>query len=459
MRKDKYLYQQCHEKGNVILFCGLPATLKTFLAVRLSGRLGYGYLPSRAMGKINHNNTAMFLQKSRIKRYQELAKVVHAAIEFGANVVVDGGFVTSVARNKVLETINQNIAIIIHCVCDDKMRLKRLEARAKDKLDYENKSAASILKSYKKYSDAVTEESPEIELQEGKIQAVLEVNTSNMTLKWKGSPPKELSKKTTTILKELLKEYEQNESIYRENELATHFDTFADDYDSTTEWRRNKKILQSLQTTAIPKSSRVLYIGAGTGLASAWYAKHGHTVTGVDISPKMLQRASERLNLVLLGSGTKLPFINNYFDLIVIHQCLHYVEPGRLLKEAHRTLKKGGLITIASAVCPNEKAKHFWREFKNATQPLRLEVFTSQDIIHLVEETGFTFQQQINSSIVRTDKIKSLQQRARSIPGGCIPFLKNIESLASELFPELELHISGDVLTYHQYWVTIWAEK
>lgn len=447
------------KNSKAIIFCGLPATLKTFLSVRLSGRIGYAYLPTKAIRSVLGKTDGNVLYQDRLDRYSDLSKIVHSILGFGADVVVDGGFPTSESKKIILNKTNPEHTIIIHCTCDDKTRIKRLGKRANDKSDYESQSAKEILQNVSNRNDSFQEEDPELELKNGKINSMLVVNTSKMSLKWKGNPPKDLSKKVNLIIKDLLKEYKQNETTFLENEIIKHFDSFADEYDDTTEWRKNKKILQSLQTSSIPNPSRVLDIGAGTGLASQWYSEQGHNVTGIDISPKMLQKASERLNFVLLGSGTKLPFINNYFNLILIRQCLHYVETQQLLSEAQRVLNKGGLIIISSAVCPNEDTKNFWREFKNATQPLRLEVFTLADIKKLSKKTGCKFIKEIHCSLIRKEKIDSIKKRARNIPGGLHSFLRNMEKLTSKLFPELEFRIQNDHLIYRQYWVTIWAKK
>jgi ubiquinone/menaquinone biosynthesis C-methylase UbiE/predicted kinase len=444
---------------SIILFCGLPATLKTYLSVRLSGRLGYAYMPTKAIGSIYNYAGSSKLYQKRIDRYSVLAKAVQAAHSFGANIVVDGGFPTSVSRKIVLDKTNPEHTILIHCICDDQTRIKRLERRAKDKLDYENESAEDILQNLKDNKDLMQEENPEAELNNGKVNSLLTVDTKKMDLSWKGNPPTDLCVSITIIIKELLEEYSQNKFSALENEITHHFNDFAGEYDNTTEWRKDDEILKSLQTNSIPDTSRVLDIGTGTGLASEWYTKQGHLVAGIDISPKMLQKASDRLNFVLLGNGTQLPFIDNYFDLIIIRQCLHYVNAMQLLQETHRVLKIGGLIVVSGAICTSNEIKHFWTEFKNATQPLRLEIFTPKDIKDLLENSGYKIIKEKNYSLIRKDKIVSIEKRARNIPGGLHSFLINIEKLSSKLFPELEFKIQNEQLEYRQNWVTIWAEK
>lgn len=443
----------------LILFCGLPATLKTYLSVRLSGRLGYAYIPAKAIGNITGKTEANALYESRINRYSDLKNIIDAALNFGANLVVDGGFPTSKSRNIILNGKSPDYTILIHCTGDDNTRVKRLERRAKDNLDYENKSAEDILQNLKDHKELIQEEDPEIELKNEKVNSLLTVDTTNMSLSWKGNPPKELNDSITIIIQELLGEYHQTKISTLENEITRHFNDFAEEYDYTTEWRKNDEVLKLLQTNSIPDTGRVLDIGTGTGLASEWYTKQGHFVAGIDISPNMLQKASNRLNFVLLGNGTQLPFLNNYFDLVIIRQCLHYVNAKQLLHEANRVLKVGGLIVVSGAICTNNEMKHFWAEFKNATQPLRLEVFTPEDLKDILKNSGHKIIEEKHYSLTRKEKISSIEKRARNIPGGLNSFLSNMEKLTSQLFPELEFKIQNEQLEYRQNWVTIWAEK
>ncbi len=445
--------------NNTILFCGLPVSLKTYLSVRLSGRIGYAYIPTKAIGIISGKMDSNTLFQTRMDRYSDLAKVVQSVLNFGANLIVDGGFPTSESRNIILNKTNPENTIIIHCTCDDETRIKRLEKRAKDNLDYEYKSAENILQNLKDQKELIQEEDPENELKNGKVSSLLTVDTTKMSLSWKGNPSKDLYDSITEIIQELLKEYDKHKTNSSENKITQYFDDFAGEYDSTTEWRKDDEILESLQTNSIHVPSRVLDIGTGTGLASEWYTKQGHLVAGIDISPSMLQKASERLNFVLLGNGTQVPFIDNYFDLIIIRQCLHYVNAKQLLKEAHRVLKVGGLIVVSGAICTSDEIKHFWTEFKNATQPLRLEIFTPKDIKDLLENSGYKIIKEKKYSLIRKDKIVSIEKRARNIPGGLHSFLSNMEKLTSKLFPELEFKIENGQLEYRQNWVTIWAEK
>ena len=75
---------------------------------------------------------------------------------------------------------------------------------------------------------------------------------------------------------------------------------------------------------------------------------------GIDQSPQMLGMARARLERAGLrhaqlrqGDIYALPVERNAFDLVVLHQVLHYLDdPGRALREATRTLRPGGRLLV-----------------------------------------------------------------------------------------------------------------
>lgn len=70
---------------------------------------------------------------------------------------------------------------------------------------------------------------------------------------------------------------------------------------------------------------------------------------GVDISSTQIKRAKKYLTVgkVVDLNNQKLPFIKNYFDIIIISEILEHVFfPDRIIKEADRVLKSGGYILL-----------------------------------------------------------------------------------------------------------------
>ncbi len=89
----------------------------------------------------------------------------------------------------------------------------------------------------------------------------------------------------------------------------------------------------------------LLDVGTGPGLVAEAAALRGCSVTGIDISPQMLDIARERVPDAEFheGSAESLPFANDAFDAVVGNfVVLHLGHPERLATEAARVLRPGG---------------------------------------------------------------------------------------------------------------------
>ncbi len=113
------------------------------------------------------------------------------------------------------------------------------------------------------------------------------------------------------------------------------------------------RILREVFAATDPKGLRVLEVGAGTGRDSLALAAAGAEVVTLDYAPRSLglirdaARAADARVHVVGGDGLRLPFPDESFDL-VFHQGLleHFRDPGPLLRENVRVLKKGGLLLV-----------------------------------------------------------------------------------------------------------------
>ena len=98
----------------------------------------------------------------------------------------------------------------------------------------------------------------------------------------------------------------------------------------------------------------MLDIGTGTGRMLELLADRYDRAVGIDLSPAMLAVARANLDRagldharVQLGDVMNLPVLRGSFDLVVIHQVLHFLdEPGRALAGAAEALAAGGRLLI-----------------------------------------------------------------------------------------------------------------
>jgi len=118
------------------------------------------------------------------------------------------------------------------------------------------------------------------------------------------------------------------------------FDYIAENYDKT---RGNLDEMElKVLLNALKNCQNILEIGAGTGRIMKPLQDHGLDITGVDISKKMLQKASEKgLNHLVVGNATSLPFLDKSFDAVITVHVFHLINDlDRVFTEASRVSRK-----------------------------------------------------------------------------------------------------------------------
>ena len=109
-----------------------------------------------------------------------------------------------------------------------------------------------------------------------------------------------------------------------------------------------------VETVGPAKYRSMLDMGTGTGRMLRLLGRNADHAVGLDTSHSMLavaranlERAEVRGIDLRQGDVYSPPFANDSFDLIVIHQVLHFLEdPARAVREAARLLAPGGRLLI-----------------------------------------------------------------------------------------------------------------
>jgi phosphatidylethanolamine/phosphatidyl-N-methylethanolamine N-methyltransferase len=113
------------------------------------------------------------------------------------------------------------------------------------------------------------------------------------------------------------------------------------------------RIARVVRSLGIEPGARVLEMGVGTGLSLGAYPAHCK-VTGIDLAPDMLERAQERIDrfgyrhaTVEQGDALDLRFPDDSFDYVMAFHVISVVpDPQRMLEEAQRVCKPGGVLVI-----------------------------------------------------------------------------------------------------------------
>ncbi|MFE7650234.1 class I SAM-dependent methyltransferase [Streptomyces phaeoluteigriseus] len=99
----------------------------------------------------------------------------------------------------------------------------------------------------------------------------------------------------------------------------------------------------------------LLDLGCGTGSLSLLAAEGGHRVTGVDLSPAMVDRARTKLAgrhaVFLVGDAAAPPVGEERFDTVLVRHVLWTLpDPGRALRHWRDLLRPGGRLVLVEGV-------------------------------------------------------------------------------------------------------------
>ena len=139
--------------------------------------------------------------------------------------------------------------------------------------------------------------------------------------------------------------------------------------------------IEAINKMRIRPGTEVLEVGVGTGINLSMYPKTA-TITGIDLSSRMLKRAQKRIDEkglpnchVMEMDATKMKFADNSYDVVYAPYVISVVpDPVAVAKEMYRVCRPGGRVVILN---------HF-----HSMNPImaKIETFISPMTVHI----GFT---------------------------------------------------------------------
>ena len=139
----------------------------------------------------------------------------------------------------------------------------------------------------------------------------------------------------------------------------------------------------------------LLDVGCGNGIfLSMVLNKYDVEVSGIDISPGMIEKSKELLDSradLKVGDSEYLPWDDRSFDVITCSASFHhYPNPELVLKEMKRVLRPDGILMITDPFTPNELLRFFANILSKFSKSGDVRIYSQKEMQELLEKCGFT---------------------------------------------------------------------
>lgn len=143
------------------------------------------------------------------------------------------------------------------------------------------------------------------------------------------------------------------------------------------------------------KGDTVLDIACGPGIVACELVKFVSHVTGIDITPAMIEQAKQmqkerKLNNITwkIGDIITLPFDDSSFSLVITRYSFHHLlNPPKVLDEMIRVCKPDGRIVIIDVTPESSKANEY-NSVEKLRDPSHVKAFTFRELSKMMEESG-----------------------------------------------------------------------
>lgn len=192
----------------------------------------------------------------------------------------------------------------------------------------------------------------------------------------------------------------------------------------------SQSIQMLIELSGVSASDDVLDVACGPGLVACEFATHARHVTGIDITPQMIEQAKERQQDKRLrnlswqvGDVLPLPFSDASFSIVLTRYSFHHFQnPAAVLAEMTRVCKPGGKVMVIYVVQPQEKAEAYDR-LEKLRDPSHVHALTFIEMAANIRSSGLTnvktirykvegeLEQQLNASFPNpgdADKIREM---------------------------------------------------
>lgn len=146
----------------------------------------------------------------------------------------------------------------------------------------------------------------------------------------------------------------------------------------------------------VDAQSTVLDVACGPGLVACALAESARHVTGIDLTPAMIdqaivrQKAKNLRNLTwLVGDAVPLPFSDSSFSVVVSRYSFHhFLEPRAVLTEMARTCAPGGSVAVVDVFTSGPEQAEAYNQVEKLRDPSHVRALDLDELTKLCLEAG-----------------------------------------------------------------------
>ncbi|MDR3633343.1 MAG: class I SAM-dependent methyltransferase [Isosphaeraceae bacterium] len=142
----------------------------------------------------------------------------------------------------------------------------------------------------------------------------------------------------------------------------------------------------------------VLDVACGPGLTACAFAEVAAHVTGIDLTPAMIDEArslqwEKSLGNVAwhVGDVTALPFPDAAFSVVFTRYSFHHLlDPGTVLAEMVRVAKPGGRVVVVDVYTSSPQQAELYNQVEKLRDPSHVRALALDELRSLFESAGLT---------------------------------------------------------------------
>lgn len=147
--------------------------------------------------------------------------------------------------------------------------------------------------------------------------------------------------------------------------------------------------------TKVSPQDSVLDVACGSGLFACTFAELAHHVTGIDLTPAMIERAQllqqeKQLNNITwqIGDVLPLPYKDASFSLVITRYSFHhFVAPQAVLAEMKRVCVPGGKVVVVD-VAPALDKVDAYNHMEKLRDPSHIKALTVDELQAMAQQVG-----------------------------------------------------------------------